>query len=98
MNLISKHTTKLGDITFYEGIDFDYAKSYDGKSGIIVFLIDNWVNEVNSWKRNKKIESILEDVELNHDHNINNNYVMIYQVRQDLEKIYNILLDKFNIY
>ena len=103
MTLISEHNTN--NIKFYDGIDFEYTKSHpnDGSEGICVFLIESWTSEVKKWKRTQKLNHILDDKEydlslqelLNHD--IDNNYVFIYQTNGELEKIYNILLEKFNI-
>ncbi len=99
MTLISKHKTDKGDISFYDGIDFDFAKEFpvDGSGGICVFLIESWYLEVKKWQRTQKLNKILEDKDLNLDPEIENNYVTIYQTNGELEKIYNIILNKFNI-
>lgn len=97
MTLISEHNKN--NIKFYDGIDFDYVKSFpnDGSKGMCVFLIESWISEVKKWKRSKKLEHILNNKKFDLDHNIDNNYVVIYQTNGELDKIYNILLEKFNI-
>jgi hypothetical protein len=97
MTLISEHNKN--NIKFYNGIDFEYAKSFpnDGSEGMCVFLIESWISEVKKWKRSKKLEYILNNKKFDLDHNIDNNYVVIYQTNGELDKIYNILLEKFNI-
>ena len=99
MTLISEHKKSNTDIKFYDGIDFDYTKSFpnDGSEGMCVFLIESWASEVKKWKRSQKIDQILYNKDYDLDYNIDNNYVVIYQTNGELEKIYNILLDKFNI-
>lgn len=99
MTLISEHKTNSGEVRFYNGIDFDFINDFpnDGSSGISIFLIDNWVSEFKKHERSKKIESVLESENYNNIEDINNNCVMIYQTNGETEKIYNILLEKFNI-
>lgn len=99
MTLISKHKTDKGDIIFYDGIDFDFARNFpgDGSNGICIFLINSWILEVKKWQRTQKLNKILEDKDLNLDPRIENNCVVIYQTSGELEKIYTILLEKFNI-
>jgi hypothetical protein len=99
MTLISKHKTDKGYIIFYDGIDFDFVRNFpsDGSNGICIFLINSWILEVKKWQRTQKLNKILEDKDLNLDPRIENNYVAIYQTNGELEKIYNILLEKFNI-
>ena len=99
MNLISEHDTNNTNIKFYDGIDFGYAKSHpnDESEGICVFLIESWVSEVKKWERSKKLDHILNNKEYDLDYNLDNKCIIIYQTNGELEKIYNILLDKFNI-
>lgn len=99
MTLISEHRKSNTDIKFYDGIDFEYAKSFpnDGSEGMCVFLIESWTSEVKKWERIQKLNHILDDIEYDLEHEINNNYIVIYQTNGELEKVYNLVLEKFNI-
>jgi len=98
VNLISKQTINYIDISYYEGIDFDLINNHpkDGSKGIIVFFIDNWVKEVKKWKRENKINQIINDKisDINIDI-IDNNYVSIYQTENiGIELLYETIKSK----
>ena len=99
MTLISEHKKNNNYIKFYDGIDFEYAKSFpnDGSEGMCIFLIESWVSEVRKWERIQKLNHLLYDIEYDLDHEINNSYIIIYQTNGELKKIYNLVLEKFNI-
>jgi hypothetical protein len=92
------------NIKFYDGIDFDYAKSFsnDGSEGMCVFLIENWISEVKKWKRTQKLNHLLDNIEYDLDYKIDNEFIFVYQTNGELEKIYKIISEKYikkiNIY
>jgi hypothetical protein len=83
MNLIYKNIVNNLEIKYYEGIDFDIVKEHpkDGSNGMLIFFINNWVSEVNKWKRNSLINELLDEKKSdNWDlSNIDNNFISIYQ-------------------
>lgn len=83
MNLIYKNIVNNLEIKYYEGIDFDIVKEHpkDGSNGMLIFFINNWVSEVNKWKRNSLINEVLDEKKSdNWDlYNIDNNFISIYQ-------------------
>lgn len=76
---------KFGDnkIIFYYGVDFDrlIRHSKDGSEGFIFCFIDSWKREIEKYNRDKKINSIVENLEFENFNweSINNNYISIYQ-------------------
>lgn len=92
-----KHEHKF--IRFYEGCDFDELIDHpkDGSSGFIICFIENWKNEVISYERNKKLNSIVSEknFETFKWESINNDFISIYQTDGvGLELIYQIVKDK----
>ena len=85
---------------FYNGMDFDILidHSKNGSDGFIICFIENWVSEMKAYNRNKKIFSILDSIELKKFewNEINNNYVIIYQIDCDIDIniFYKIIKDK----
>ena len=72
-------------VMFYNGIDFSklLTHSKDGSDGFIYLFIENWVEEVKSYNRNLKLESIINNLDFN-EFNwdlIDNNYVCVYQTQ-----------------
>jgi hypothetical protein len=84
------------DFKFYSGIDFDIALNHpnDGLSGFLFFIVGNFISEIESHKRDRKIQSIIENVEFEDFEwsSINNNYIAIYQIEGETN--INILIDK----
>jgi hypothetical protein len=71
------------NVRFYEGIDFDQLLNHskDGSGGFIFCFINNWVTEVKSYHRQRKLNSIVDSTnyeEFDWDQ-IDNNYVSVYQ-------------------
>lgn len=71
------------NVRFYEGIDFDQLLNHskDGSDGFIFCFINNWVTEVKSYHRQRKLNSIVDNTdyeEFDWDQ-IDNNYVSVYQ-------------------
>lgn len=99
MKLIEKTNIKSIEVSFYEGIDMDFAINHpkDGSNGLIIFFIDSWVNEVKTYERQNKLKSILDNdnSECFKLEDIDNNYLSIYQTNGvGIEQTYNIIKDK----
>ena len=85
MTLIEKIQLDEINVSFYNGIDIDFATSHpkDGSSGFIFFFIDNWVKEIKKWERGSKIDSVLvgKNFKKFDSKSLDNNYVAIYQLQ-----------------
>jgi hypothetical protein len=83
---------EIDGIKFYDGIDIEYIRNYNGEKLIVIF-IDNWNDEVLIQKRDSAINSILgeEGFDLN---NLKNNYISIYQTNGHLEPVYEAIKKK----
>lgn len=83
MTLIDNIIVNNTEFYFYDGIDFNEVINHptDGSAGFKFFFIDNWYNEMASWKRECKISNILsgENKEIN-PIEIENNWISIYQL------------------
>lgn len=85
MTLIETIEVDSNKISFYNGIDFDVLKNHpkDGSDGFIFCFVENFVTEVQSHKRQNKINSVLTSdtsKEFN-TKDIENNYIAIYQLQ-----------------
>lgn len=83
MTLIEEIQYKGTNVRFYRNIDFDILLNHDkeGSDGFIYCFIDNWVKEIQSYNRNNKLKSVIENTDyadFDWD-DINNNYICIYQ-------------------
>lgn len=96
MILIDEIEVANNNIRFYNGIDFDMIKKHpkDGSNGFIYFFIDKWENEVKIQERNNRISTILGDESEMDIHEIDNNYVVIYQTDGNTEIIYSAIRKK----
>jgi len=85
MTLIEKIQVDEINVSFYNGIDIDFAITHpkDGSFGFIFFFIDNWVKEIKKWERESKIDSVLVGKNFNKfdSKSLDNNYVAIYQLQ-----------------
>jgi hypothetical protein len=91
MILIDEIIVDNVDVKFYEGMDVDKLLNHpkDGSNGFIYCFIDNWVNEIKTYNRQRKISSVIDDIkykEFEWDSEINNNYICIYQTEGMLIK------------
>jgi hypothetical protein len=84
MTLIEKIMVNKSSVSFYNGIDFDLIMKHakDGTDGFIFCFIKNWADEVKSWERNCKINSVLtnEFIKKFKSKDIENDFVSIYQL------------------
>lgn len=83
MILIDKIVIDNVIFNFYEGIDFELLINHtnDGSDGFIFCFIDNWITEIKSYNRQKKISSLIDDLyyeEFDWE-KINNNFISVYQ-------------------
>ena len=89
-------------VKFYEGMDVDKLLNHpkDGSNGFIYCFIDNWVNEIKTYNRQRKISSVIDDIkykEFEWD-NINNNYICVYQTEGMLIKdVYETIRKKLEV-
>jgi hypothetical protein len=85
MNLIESIIVDGSEFSFYNGIDFDIVMSHpdDGSKGFIFCFIENWIDEVKIWKRQSKLDSVLNNklIEDFNSKKIENNYLAIYQLQ-----------------
>lgn len=96
MTLIDEIKVSNIIIKFYNGVDFDMIKKHpkDGSNGFIYFFIDKWETEVKIQERNNRLSSILgEESEIN-IHDIDNNYIAIYQTDGNTEIVYKAIRKK----
>ena len=64
MILIDKIVIDNVIFNFYEGIDFELLINHtnDGSDGFIFCFIDNWITEIKSYNRQKKLSSLIDDL------------------------------------
>ena len=83
MILIDEITVDNVNVKFYEGMDFDLLLNHakDGSNGFIFCFINNWVSEVKSYNRQRKLSSVVDDIEYEEFEweEINNNFISVYQ-------------------
>lgn len=83
MILIDEIIVDSVNVKFYEGIDFDQLLNHskDGSDGFIFCFINNWITEVKSYDRQRKLNSIVDSTNYEEFEweQIDNNYVSVYQ-------------------
>lgn len=99
MILIEEVDYKGTNVRFYNGVDFDILMKHakDGSDGFIYCFMNSWEKEVQSYNRNNKLKSIIEDKDYSDFEweSIDNNYVAIYQADGiDIELLYRTIRDK----
>jgi len=101
MTLIDEIVINDTNIRFYKGIDFEMILNHpkDGSSGMLYFFIDKWSVVEQVHNRQNTINSLLnESEELLDIHNIDNNYIVIYQTNGDTDVVYSCVRDKLNTF
>lgn len=85
MTLIDELKIEFRTIRFYDGIDFDMIHNHKGND-FLIFFIKSWKDEIKKWERDSKLNKLLYDKDyIDFDvHNMENNYVCIYQVGDNL--------------
>jgi hypothetical protein len=104
MILIEKIDIKGFDVLFYEGIDFEYAKSIKNDENIfVIFFVDNYIQYVKQWHRQKRIGSLLEedvDVGILNDKSeyripdLESNNISVYQTSGNTKLVFETVKDK----
>ena len=94
MILIDEIIVEGVDAKFYEGVDFDKLLNHskDGSDGFIFCFINNWVTEVKSYNRQRKLSSVVDSVNYEEFEweQINNDYISVYQTDGvGIESVYN---------
>jgi len=83
MILIDEITVDNVNVKFYEGMDFDLLLNHakDGSNGFIFCFINNWVTEVKSYNRQRKLSSGVDDIEYEEYEweKIDNKFITVYQ-------------------
>jgi hypothetical protein len=87
LRLIETYEHDSYEILFYEGIDFDIIRKHkDDSSKFLVFYIESWKNEVERYKREKRIDELLDGHTDNFDPDlIRKNTIAIYLTNGYLE-------------
>ena len=99
MILIDEIIVEGVDAKFYEGVDFDKLLNHskDGSDGFIFCFINNWVTEVKSYNRQRKLSSVVDSV--NYEEfdweQINNDYISVYQTEgMGISNVYEVIRAK----
>jgi hypothetical protein len=99
MTLIEKLDYKGTTVRFYNGIDFDalidHAK--DGSNGFVFCFIESWVKESQSYNRNNKLKSVIDNTEYSEFdwEDISNDYISVYQTDGiGVDILYQVIRDK----
>ena len=83
MILIDEITVDSVNVKFYEGMDFDLLLNHakDGSNGFIFCFIKNWLTEVKSYNRQRKLSSVVDDIDYEEFEweKIDNNFISVYQ-------------------
>ena len=87
------------NIKFYDGIDFDLLLNHsrDGSDGFIFCFINNWVTEVKSYNRQRKLTSVVDDISYEEFdwEKIDNNYISVYQTEGvGVSSVYQVIRSK----
>lgn len=85
MELIRNIVIEDVNFKFYKGIDFDIAINHpnDGSEGLLLFIVDNFISELESYNRDCKIKHIIDNADFKYfewNSISDNNYISIYQI------------------
>jgi hypothetical protein len=99
MILIDEIIVENVNIKFYDGIDFDLLLNHsrDGSDGFIFCFINNWVTEVKSYNRQRKLTSVVDDISYEEFdwEKIDNNYISVYQTEGvGVSSVYQVIRSK----
>ena len=84
------------NVFFYDGIDFDMILNHKEEDGYLVFFVDSYIKAVKGWKRESRLDSILEDKKIeDFDYKkYQNNSVAVYQTSGNLMPVYETIRKK----
>ena len=102
MILIDETIIDNVEVKFYEGMDIDKLLNHpkDGSNGFIYCFIENWINEIKTYNRQRKISSVIDDIKYKvfEWDSINNNYICVYQTEGMLIKdVYETIRKKLEV-
>lgn len=92
MILIEEFKIEYQTVRFYDGIDFEMIHNHRGNE-FLIFFIKSWKGEIIKWERDSKLNTLLDnkdykDIDV---HNMENNYVSIYQVGDNIDNILDVV-------
>jgi len=84
------------NVFFYDGIDFDMIRDHKEENGFLIFFVDSYIGSVKSWERQSRLNSILENKEMEHfdSEKYQNNNIAIYQTSGNLMQVYETIKKK----
>ena len=92
MILIEELKIEFKTIRFYDGIDFEMINNHRGND-FLIFFIKSWKEEIIKWERDSKLNILLHNKNYSDFdvHNMENNYVSIYQVGDNIDNILDVV-------
>jgi hypothetical protein len=92
MTLIEEMKIEYQTVRFYDGIDFEMIHNHRGND-FLVFFIKSWKEEIIKWERDSKLNTLLYNKDYNDFdvHNMENNFVSIYQVGENIEGVLDVV-------
>ena len=92
MILIDEFKIEYKTVRFYDGIDFEVIYKHKGND-FLIFFIKSWKDEIIKWERDSKLNKLLNNKDyIDFDvHNMENNYVSIYQVGDNLSVVIDVV-------
>ena len=96
MILIDKIKHNNYNIFFYDGIDFNMIREHKDISGdFLIFFIKSWNDEVKKWKREQKLNRLLDGTGDEFDPDlIDKNTISIYLTNGYVMETYQVIKDK----
>jgi hypothetical protein len=84
------------NVFFYDGIDFGMILEHKEEDGFLIFFVDSYINSVKAWERQSRIDSVLEDKDLEDfdSEKYQNNNIAIYQTSGNLIPVYETIKKK----
>ena len=84
------------NVFFYDGIDFDMIRDHKEEDVFLIFFVDSYINSVKGWERQSRLDSVLEDKDLEDfdSEKYQNNHIAIYQTSGNLIPVYETIKKK----
>ena len=84
------------NVFFYDGIDFDMIRDHKEEDVFLIFFVDSYINSVKAWERQSRLDSVLEDKDLEDfdSEKYQNNHIAIYQTSGSLIPVYETIKKK----
>jgi len=92
MILIEELKIDYKTVRFYDGIDFEMIYNHRGNE-FLIFFIKSWKEEIIKWERDSKLNTLLNNKDYTDFdvHNMENNYVSIYQVGDNIDVVLDVV-------